>query len=117
MNLTTIKLVNNRYEIPTILKFTLSPFNFTINITKRHVAVFATIKIVDPSVTVISPQGTIFHHHKDFPSNQNLKDECLVISNSPNTRNPHIYVSHTLNSSLTVNNMKFDEKNIIGTLY
>ena len=51
----TITLVNNRYKILAILQFTLSPSASTINITKRPVTIFATIKIVDPSTTVIYP--------------------------------------------------------------
>ena len=65
----TIKLVNSRYKIPTTLKFTLSPFTSTINITKQYIVIFTAIKIVYPSITVIFSKDTTYHYPKKIPSN------------------------------------------------
>ena len=45
---TSIKLVNNRYEIPVTQKFSLKAFNNTINIAQNYVCIFAPSSYATP---------------------------------------------------------------------
>ena len=75
----TIKVVNNRYSTPVTLKFAAVTKERTVNIAQRHVIIFATIKLLNPTATIKSTKGIVYHHPKDFPCSQAYQDAFEVI--------------------------------------
>ena len=62
-----IKFINNRFDIPITLKFSLKVSKNTINISQKHVCIFISIKLLDPPATITSPNGNVDRPPKDFP--------------------------------------------------
>ena len=71
----TIKVDNNRYSTPVTLKFAAVTKERTVNIVQKHVIIFAAIKLLDPTATIKSSKGIVYHHPKDFPWNQAYQDD------------------------------------------
>ena len=62
-------VVNVRYSTPVTLKFATVTKKKSVNIAQKHVIIFSTIKIIDPSTTIKSQKGVVYHHPKGFPCN------------------------------------------------
>ena len=62
-----IKVVNNRFSIPVTLKFAAVTKESTVNITQKHVVIFAAIKRLDPTATIKYTKRIVYHHPKNFP--------------------------------------------------
>ena len=56
----TIKVVNNRHSTPETLKFAAVTKERTVNIAQKHVIIFASIKLLDPTATIKSTKGIVF---------------------------------------------------------
>ena len=69
----TIKVVNNRYSSPVTLKFAAVIKERTVNIAQKHVIIFAAINILDPTATIKSSKGIVYHHPKIFHAAKHIK--------------------------------------------
>ena len=78
---TEIKFVKDRYTTPIIIEFSspLNSGNNTINIASMHCKIFAAMKILDPSLKLITQAGKIYEDPKDIPTGNEHK------TNFPNT--------------------------------
>ena len=113
----TIKVVNNRYFTPITLKFTTVTKERTVNIAQKYVIIFAAIKLLDPTATITSSKGIIYHHSKDLPWSQVYQDSFEVIVDKNTYPKPHLYVHHVIESILQIDQMKFGQRNIMITLH
>ena len=75
----TIKVVYNRYSTPITLKFTVVTKEKTVNIAQKHVIIFATIKLLDPTTTIKYPKGVVYQHPKYFPCSQVYQEAFEVM--------------------------------------
>ena len=112
----TFKVVNNRYSIPVTLKRFAVTKERTLNIAHEHVIIFAAIRILEPTATIKSPKGIVYHHPKDFPYSQVYQDTFEVIINKNIHPKPHIYVKNIIESTIQTNQMKFGHRNIMNIL-
>ena len=112
----TIIVVNNRYSTPVTLKFAAVTKERTVNIAQKHVIIFAVINFLDPTATIKSTKGIVYHHFKYFPCSQAYQDDFEVIVDKNIHPKPHIYVKHIIESTLQINQMKYGSRNIMNTL-
>ena len=72
---TEIKYVKDRYTTPMIVEFSspLKSRNNTINIASIYCNIFAAMKILDPSLKLITQVGKIYEHPKDFPTGNDYR--------------------------------------------
>ena len=63
---TEIKFIYDRYAIPVIIEFDTSDSNNSVIITVKHLKLFAALKILDPSFSIITNDTTINYPRK-FP--------------------------------------------------
>ena len=112
-----IKVVNNRYSAPVTQKFAAVTKERPVNIAQKHVIIFATIKLLEPTATIKSTKGIVHHHSKDFPCSQVYQDAFEVIVDKNTHPKPHIYVKHIIESTLQINQIKFGSRNILDTLH
>ena len=66
----TIKVINNHYSNPVTLKFAAATRERTVNIAQKHVIIFDAIEKHDPTATIKSTKGIVYHHSKQFPYSQ-----------------------------------------------
>ena len=59
-----MKVLNNRYSTLVTLKFAAVTKERTVNIAQKHVIIFAVIKLLDPTATIKSLKGIVYHHPK-----------------------------------------------------
>ena len=59
-----IKAVNNCYSSPVTLKFAAITKEKSVNIAQTHVIIFATIKLLNPTITIKSSKGVVYHYPK-----------------------------------------------------
>ena len=112
----SIKVVNNRYSTPVTLKFAAVTKEGMVTITQKHVIIFTAIKLLDPTASIKSQKRVVYHHPKDFLCSQVYQDVFDVISNKNSHPKPHINVKHIIESTLTVNNLKYGQRNLMITL-
>ena len=110
----TIKVVNNRQSTPVTLKFAAITKNSQYF--QKHVIIFATIKLIIPSTVIISLTDVIYNHLKDFPCSHVYRNTFDVNLDKNSHLKPHIYVKRTIESTLTINNIKYGQRNIMITL-
>ena len=99
----TIKVANNRYSIPVTLKCAADTKERTVNIAQKHVIIFATIKLLDLTVTIKSTKDIVYYQIKDFPYSQVYHDAFEDIVDKNTHPKPHIYVKHSIESTLQIN--------------
>ena len=75
-HVTKIKFVKDRHTTPMIDEFSspLKSGNNTMNIASIHYKIFATMKILNPSLKLITRAGKIYEHPKDFPTENEYKN-------------------------------------------
>ena len=112
----TIQVVNNRYSTPVTLIFAAVTKERTVNIAQKHVIIFVAIKHFNPTATIKSTKGIIYHHPKDFLCSQAYQDAFEVIVDKNTHPKPNIYVKHIIESTLQINQMKYGSRNIMNTL-
>ena len=61
-----VKFPNNRYMTPITIKFDTIESKFTVNVTFKYCRIFAAIKIVDPSASIITDNDTIINRQDAF---------------------------------------------------
>ena len=116
---TEIKFVKDRYTTPIIVEFgsPLKSGNNTINIASIHCQIFTAMKLLDSSLKIITQDGRIIEHPKDFPTGNEYKKHF------PNTteeldrfKSKKIFTRHKIESSLKLNQFKHGDENIMATL-
>ena len=112
----TIKVLNNRYSTPVTVKFSVVTKERTVNIAQKHVIIFAAIKLLDPTATIKSSKGIVYHHPKDFPCSQVYQDDFEGSVDTNTHPKLYIYVTHIIKSTLQINQMKYCSTNIMNTL-
>ena len=72
---TEIKFVKDRYITPIIVEFSspLKSGNNTINIASIHCQIFTAMKLLDSSLKIITQDGRIIEHPKDFSTGNEYK--------------------------------------------
>ena len=112
-----IKFVKDRYTTPMIVEFSspLKSGKNTINITSIHCKIFAAMKILDPSLNIITQTGKIYEHPKEFPTGNEYNF-------FPNTTEEldrfksKIFSRHKIEFALKLNQFKYGDETIVSTL-
>ena len=112
----SIKVINNQYFSPVTLRFTAVTTESTVNIAQEHVIILTANKLLDPHATIKSQKGVVYNHLKDFACSQAYQNAFDVILDKNKHSKPHIYVKHTVESTLTINNMKYSQRNFMITI-
>ena len=88
-----MKFVNDRYVTPVTAKFGSSDSDNSVNLPAKHRELFATLKLLDPSISITINDTTI-NHPGESPMGAAYTDIFDVINNKKQ-RFPRFYPSRT----------------------
>ena len=99
---TEIKFVKDRYTTPMIVEFSspLKSGNNTINIASIHCQIFTAMKLLDSSLKIITQDGRIIEHPKDFPTGNEYKKNPNTTEELDRFKSKKIFTRHKIESSL-----------------
>ena len=109
-----IKFIIDRYITPVTVEFGSSESNNLVNIPVKHHKLFATLKILDPFIS-ITINDTAFNYPGEFPMGTGYTENFDVIVNKE-PHCPRFFVHHDIYSKIKLTALKFEDHDIMSTL-
>ena len=106
---TVAVIVNNRITTPVTLQLRPSNGNMHQNLLKMHQNIFSAIKLIKPTLKIITFQNETIDTTDQFPSSASeYTPEFKVFHKYP--KSSKVYVSHKIESTIPLGDIKYGNK-------
>ena len=113
---TAAVIVNNRITTPVTLQ--LRPFkgSTNLNVLKAHKNIFSAMKLIDPTLKIITFQNETIDTTDQFPSSASEYTSTFKEIHKDN-KSSRVYISHKIESAITLGEIKYGNKQQISSIF
>ena len=113
---TAAVIVNNRITTPVTLQ--LRPFkgSTNLNVLKAHKNIFSAMKLIDPTLKIITFQNETIDTTDQFPSSASEYTSKFKEIHKDN-KSSRVYISHKIESAITLGEIKYGNKQQLSSIF
>ena len=113
---TAAVIVNNRITTPVTLQ--LRPFkgSTNLNVLKAHKNIFSAMKLIDPTLKIITFQNETIDTTDQFPSSASEYTSTFKEIHNDN-KSSRVYISHKIESAITLGEIKYGNRQQISSIF
>ena len=113
---TVAVIVNNRRTTPITLQLGPSRGSTNLNVLKAHQNIFSAMKLIDPTLKIITFQNEIIDTTAQFPSSvAEYTDKFKDVHKDP--QSSRVYISHKIESAIPLGDIKYGNKQQLSSIF
>ena len=113
---TAAVIVNNRITTPITLQLRPSRGSTNLNVLKAHQNIFSAMKLIDPTLKIITFQNDTIDTTDQFPSSAaEYQKKFKDVHKDP--KSSRVYISHKIESAIPLGDIKYGNKQKLSSIF
>ena len=113
---TAVVIVNNRITTPFTLQLRPSKGSTTLNVLKAHKNIFSAMKLIDPTLKLITFRSETIDTTDQFPSSA-IEYTSKITNVYKDPKSSRVYTSHKIESAIPLGEIKYGNRQQLSNIF